>query len=226
MRGLFGPAAWAPRALVQAHGLEAQDHLPQALRYFEAAERSNAWDNRYSAAKAEFLEKLYRATGDPSWGSRADEAFQRTLDLEGAEGQWVLKNAERLTGRLDQHPSSVDLQKVQEAWERTRACLPLNAFARFEEGLFFLRKGDKTTALLAFERAAQLEPNFSVAWVRAGWLLKEKGQRAESLYCFRMAWEAHERWKDAQRIDPLEKDMVSLTPEVLGALAKELKHAR
>jgi tetratricopeptide (TPR) repeat protein len=224
--GLFGSAAWAQRGLMQAEELAAQDRLPQALRYFEAAERSNAWDDRYAAAKAEFLEKLYRATRDPSWGSRADGAYQRAMDLEASEGQWALKNAERLTGRLDQRPSPVDIQKAQEAWERTRGSLPFNVFARYEEGLFFLRKGDKTTALLAFERAAQLEPNFAVAWVRAGWLLKEKKEKSEALYCFRMAWEVHERWKDALRIDPLEEDMISLTPEVLGALAKELKHAR
>lgn len=221
--GLFGSAALAPRSLAQAGFFEAQDQLPQALRSFENAEKLNAWDNRYAAAKGEFMEKLFRATQDPTWAAKADEAFQRTMELERTDGQWVLRNAERLTARLDKNPSAVNIQKAQEAWTLTRRVFPFNAFAHFEEGLFEMKNGDKTRALLAFETAAQMEPNFAAAWVRSGWLLKEKGERTDALYCFKKAWEVHERWKDASRIDPLETQLVSLPPEVVLSLTKELK---
>ncbi|HVZ80673.1 MAG TPA: O-antigen ligase family protein, partial [bacterium] len=221
--GLFGSAAWAPRAMEQAKVLEAQGQLPQALRSLQYAEKVNAWDNRYTAAKAEFLESLFRATQDPAWASAADEAFQRSLSLEKTDGQGFLRDAERLTARLDQKATLEAVQSAEVAWAKTHRVLPFNAFARFEEGLFQLKKGDREKALLSFETAAQLEPNFAAAWMRSGWILKAKGERANARYCFRMALQAHERWKDAERIDPLEKELIALPPEALEGLARETR---
>jgi hypothetical protein len=49
----------------------------------------------------------------------------------------------------------------------------------------------------------------------------KNGEEKRAKEDFKKALEIHEKWKDAERIDPLEIQMVSLSPEILNLLRKE-----
>ncbi len=219
--GLYGSAAFVPEMEDRAQSLVQNKDFPQALRCMETAGLLNAWDARVYASKADYLEKLFMATRDPVWKRKADETYSRILELEKADGQWRLKNAERLTGGLSATPTAEDLQRVKKAWEEVKESLPLNAFVREEEGLFLLKTGDKQGALLDFKKAVELEPNLAIGWVRLGELLKATGDSSGAKAAYAQALEVFRQWKDADRIDPVEKEMVSLPPQVLEYLGKE-----
>jgi tetratricopeptide (TPR) repeat protein len=219
--GLFGSAAYAPVALERSAHAQAENRLPESLRWLETAAKLNAWDARVLEAHAVFLERLYVATQDKTWRSRSDEVFVRALDLERTDGQLFLRNAERSTLRLDLDGSPEAVQQAEQAWRQAKSLLPYNAFEDMEEGLFWLKKGDKGKALEEFGAAAQKEPNFAMAWMNAGMLLKQQGRKAEARLCFGKALEAYDRWKGAERIDPVEKRLVDLSPEAVKALRRE-----
>jgi len=84
--GLFGAAVFVPRLETQAAEAESQNHFPLELRLMETAEQLNAWDARVSWAKAQFVEKLYLATGDPNWKQKSDETMEKILQMEPTQG--------------------------------------------------------------------------------------------------------------------------------------------
>ena len=221
--GLFVPPIFSGVLKSQAEIHLSQNlFLPSDLRYLEIAEQMNAWDARYVAAKADYLERLYLSTKDPVWAKRSDEAFERVIDLEKVEGQWCLKKAERLTTRLSVDYTPEAHQKVALAWTENYKLLPFNAFGWFEAGLFFMKEGKREEALYYFIRAAQIERYFPAAEVNAGIICREKGQEVNAREFFKDALEVYSQWKDADRIDPLEKQLVYLSPETVEFLKKEL----
>ena len=243
--GLFGSAAFTPAVLQQAAQQEAAGQYPQSLESLEAAGRLNAWDARIQDAQAIFLEKLFLATKDPVWRLRSDEVFQKALDLEKTDGLRYLRRADRWTARLKVDPSPESIKKAEDGWKKTREVLPFNAFARYGEGLFFLEKagilgkgskafsGDDEKALADFRESFGLEPNFSSAWAYAGICLRKKfgtsrdfRDEKEAQADFKTALGIYDRWKDAQRIDPLEVRLVGLDPEMAAFLEKEIKYGK
>jgi O-antigen ligase len=230
--GLFGSAAFAPLLKEKHEQLVADNKLPEALETIETAERLNAWDAQYAWTKADYLDKLYFATKDPTWEQRSDEALDRSLKLEQTDGERKLEKAERLTNRLslDQDPKAVEI--VEAAWAEAKTALPLNAFVFFEEGLYNLKMGKQKGALWdtvtrayglkAFEdfrSATLLEPNFAAAWMELGLCRQGLGE-VNAKVDFRNAWDVYERWKDVERIDPLEKQLVSLNPQAVEFVKK------
>jgi tetratricopeptide (TPR) repeat protein len=231
--GLFGAAAWVPSLLKQAADLEQAAQFPKALQCLDDAACLNAWDARVKAAQADFLERLYLATGDPAWKSRSDDAFDSVLALESADGQWTLKKARRCSARFNRKPDLDSAQAAETAWSQALLVLPLDAFAYFEEGLFLNQEsrwqgkaawgGRPQRAMLDFQKAAELEPNYASAWVNLGYCQKENpATRAQAKASFERALAVYERWKDADRVDPLEKEMVWLPPGLILRLEHEV----
>jgi O-antigen ligase len=219
--GLFASPVFSGVLKEQYEACRAQNRGPEALRCLETAERLNAWDARLAKQKAGFLEELFLDTKDPVWERKSDEATERVLDLEKADGQGWLEKAEKLTARLAIVSAPEDVQKAEAAWDDARQSLPYNAFVDFEYGFFLIGRNDKDRALWEFQKAVEKEPNFAEAWVNAGLLLKEKGDQRQSRECFQTALGVYNQWKDADRIDPLEKQLVSLPPVTLEFLRKE-----
>jgi len=225
--GLFGPPIFSMVLKNQAESrLEQNQFNPEDLRKLETAERLNAWDARYSAAKAAYLEKLYVSTKDPVWAKKADAAFELVLGLEKGDGQWRLKNAERLSARFPMDSSLEAARKTDRAWDEARYLLPFNAFLNFENGLYELKRGRPEWAYREFIHARFSEPNFASAWFLEGKILEEKGEKAEAREAFQSALRVYDQWKGAGRIDPLEKRLVSLPPEAVEFLEKELALAK
>lgn len=239
--GLFGAAAFVPHLQRQAVDLEEKGKFPETLRCLETAERLNAWDSRVVSSRADFLEKLFLATGDPIWERRSREAYERVLALEMTDGFLRLEKARRLFAeeRLakEHHREALWAQQGEQAWKETRELLPFNAFVRFEEGLFLMEaergtgriwlspeeneKDYAPRALASFQRAVELEPSFALAWMNLGLWFKERGSARTARGYFAKALEAHALWKDEDRIDPLERRLVGLTDEQLRFLRKE-----
>lgn len=230
--GLFGSAAFAPLLKQKHERLVAENKLPEGLETIETAERLNAWDAQYAWTKADYLDKLYFATKDPTWEQRSDEALDRSLKLEQTDGGRKMEKAERLTNRLSLDQDSKAIEKAEAAWGEAKMALPLNAFVFFEEGLYNLRMRQKTgtgwvsakngyglRAFDDFRTASFLEPNFASAWMELGICRQGLGE-ASAVNDYRKALEVYERWKDAERIDPLEKEMVSLNPQAIEFLEK------
>lgn len=216
--GFFASASYSLVLTREADRLQEKGLFPEALRQLETAERLNAWDARVASKKAGFLESLYLATKDTHWKVKSDEAFQRVLDLEKTEGNSRFERARRLTRRLELDPSGV--QDVEAAWKDAEQAMPRNVFVRMEEAFFDLRTGQEEKALVNFGRATELEPNDAKAWVDLGNLLSKKGKDLEAHAAYRQALAVYDQWKDVDRIDPVEKEMVSLPPETLAALRK------
>ncbi len=219
--GLFGSAAFVPALQEKSLSLRQNKDFPQALRCAETAGLLNAWDARVQAFQADYLEELFLATRDPVWKRKADEAYAKVLDLEKADGQWNLKNAERLSSGFFAVPSAEDAPRVKKAWEDAKQALPLNAFVYEEEGIFLLKTSERQAALLDFKKAVELEPNLAMGWVRLGSLFKETGDKSGAKQAYAQALEVFRQWKDADRVDPVEKEMVNLPPPVLEFLGKE-----
>lgn len=220
--GLFGPPVFSEALKNRAEAGLFQNQFSQGdLRGLEAAERLNAWDARYAAARAGYLNQLFTATRDPNWARRSDEAFERVLALEQADGQWRFEKAQRLTGRLVFDSSPGAIQAAQAAWKEAEQAMPFNALIRYEEGLFLIHRGDKEGALSDFQRASELEPNYAAAWVNLGLLLKEKGEKIQAHLAFQTALSVYNQWKDAQRISDLEKEMVDLPLTTVEFLRKQ-----
>jgi tetratricopeptide (TPR) repeat protein len=218
---LFGAAVFSGILQRETQSYLSQGRFPEALRCLEFAERLNAWDYRYAAAKADYFENLFFSTKDPAWRQKSDEAFERVLDLEKADGQRGLEKAERLTRRLAVDASPEGFHKAEEAWNQAGVLLPFSGIEKFEEGLFYLQKGDRHQALLEFETAEEMEPNYAAAWVNAGLLLKAEGEKVQAREYFKKALGIYEQWKNEERIDPLEKQLVDLPPATLDFLKKE-----
>jgi len=231
--GLFGAAAWVPSLMNQAQTFQAVGQFPQALQSLDTAVRLNAWDARVQGARADFLENLYLTTGDENWKNRSDESFYSGMNLERADGQWSEKNARRLSTRFEKNPTQDSLSSAGAAWVLARAASPTNAFVYFDEGLFFERVGQsafphdkliwETRARMDFQKAAELEPNYASAWVNLGYCQKQNpATRSAARDSFKKALEVYGQWKDDGRMDPLEKQMVSLPPVMISALRKEV----
>jgi O-antigen ligase/tetratricopeptide (TPR) repeat protein len=232
---LFAPRCFIPAMTDQFQGDIQANHLPQALRRIETAEALDPWDAGLAGDKLEFLEKLYLATGDDTWKRRADEAQGQVIGLEGADGFLKFEKAQRLTRRVDARPVADNLAAAQKAWEEAEGALPTNAFVRFEKGAFYFNQGpgkagkwdiqtltDGATAFMCFRQAGELEPHFAQAWYFSGLCRRGMGEYVSDLDDYRRAYEAYDRYKSAERIDPLEKLLVSLTPEQLKKLRYEL----
>ncbi|MGH7739147.1 MAG: hypothetical protein ACREL1_03275, partial [bacterium] len=234
--GLFGAAAWVPVLLGQARALEAESRYPQSLQCLDTAVRLDAWDARVQAARADFLESLYLNTNDDVWKSRSDEAFASVMNLERADGRWAEQKADRLSRRFEKSPSPLSASLAEAAWANARLAAPLNAFVFFKEGFFretesqWAKKNDPSRlkflaqeASADFQRAAALEPNYSSAWVDLGYCQKrDPSTRPLARESFRKALAVYDQWKGAERIAPLEKQMVALPPSVVSDLRKEV----
>jgi O-antigen ligase len=221
--GLFGASVFAKvdNDAIEAH-LAKLKFYQEDLRDIETAERLNPWDASLTQAKVNYLEQLYATTKDPVWMRKADEAYERILGLEKAEGQWRLFKAEKLTERLGVDANPMALERTDKAWAEAAAALPLNAFLNFERGTFFLREYNQEAALLEFQKSVEKEPNYAAAWVNVGFLLKQRGDGAGSRQAFQKALEVHGQWKNAERIDDLERQMVFLSPETVERVQGEL----
>jgi tetratricopeptide (TPR) repeat protein len=233
--GLFGPPAFIPALTDQFQTDLQANRLPLALRRIETAENLNPWDSRLTQTKMDFLEKLYLATGDETWKRRADEAQERVLELETTDGSLRFDEAERLTKRETALPTEDNLSSVKKAWDEAEQALPTNAFVKFDKGVFYFNQGpgktgkwnlnsmtDGATAFGCFEQTIELEPNFAQAWYYSG--ICRIGMEENLIYMvdFHNAYDVYNRYKSAERIDPLEKLMVSLTPEQIEKLHYEL----
>jgi O-antigen ligase len=227
---LFGSAAFAHLALAKAQDLEEKGIYRGALQRYRSACGLNAWDPGIQKARGEFLEKLYRATGDERWARLAQGAFQQAMDLDRSDGHLRFGQARRLTQRMALKADPDDMARAAQAWIVAREALPLDAFVRFEEA-FFLRafpgREEGLPGAQARERAVKglraavgLEPNFAPAWFQLGLWLREDGREDEAVTCFKRALGIHRKFMGADRIDPLEERLVGLTPERVTFLEK------
>jgi O-antigen ligase len=222
--GLFAPPIFSNRIIRQVEPRLSQGQFsPEDLGDLERAERMNGWDARVGASKAAYLERLYLETLDASWKRKSDEAFERNLDLEKTDGHKRMEGAERLTRRFGRDHSSESLKKAAEAWDLARKALPFDAFACFGEGQFYLGARELDKAIQDFQRAVELEPNYAAVWVKLGLIWKQRGERAKAREFFQRALDVYDCWEDAERINPLERQMVSLPPDVVAFLRKEAK---
>ena len=222
--GLFGPPIFVKGLMERAAtDISSSRFLMADLRGLEAAEQMNAWDARCPAFRADYLNSLFLKAKDANWARRSDEAYEKVLGLEQTDGQWKFENARRLTGRLELDSGPGATVAARKAWKDAEAAMPFNALIRFEEGQFLLRHGDRQDALLDFQKAADLEPNYAAAWVNAGLLLWEKGDKAGARSAFQTALGVYNQWKDAQRISDTEREMVNLPPATVAFLLKEAK---
>jgi O-antigen ligase/tetratricopeptide (TPR) repeat protein len=232
---LFAPPSFIPSLTDQFQVDIQANHLPQSLRRIETAESLNPWDAGLAGDKLDFLEKLYLATGDETWKRRADEAQGHVIGLEAADGSLRFEKAQRLTRRMDARPSGDNLSAAQGAWDEAEKAMPTNAFVKFEKAAFYYNKGpgktgkwdlntmtDGVTAFMCFRQAEELEPNFAQAWYYTGLCRMGMGDGLASLADFSKAYEVYDWYKSAQRIDPLEKLLVALTPEQMDELHREL----
>ena len=233
--GLFAPPTFIP-SLMDQFGADIQaNHLPQALRRIETAETLNPWDVSLTGGKLDLLEKLYLSTGDETWKRRADEAQERVIGLETTDGSLRFEKAQRLVRRMDARPSADNLSAAQGAWDEAEKAMPTNAFVKFEKAAFYYDKGpgktgkwdlntltDGVTAFMCFRQAEELEPNFAQAWYYTGLCRMGMGDGPAFLADFSKAYEVNDRFKSAQRIDPLEKLLVALAPEQIENLRYEL----
>jgi O-antigen ligase len=239
--GLFGSAAMVPRMLVHADELKNERRYPEAFRIYETAVRLNGWDARVGALRAGFLEDLYLSTKDPTWKRKADEAYEGVLGLERTEGQWKFENARRLTRRF--HAGLEDtFEPIITAWTEVEKAMPFNAFVQVEKGNYYLessrwkgqvvdRKWPQEVAVESYQKATELEPNFSLAWANLGLArvqraqaLRDRRQMVLAHEELRKALAVHDEWKNAPNIDPLERRLVDLPPATLAAVQKELVH--
>jgi hypothetical protein len=220
--GLFGAAALVPHMETQAAEAEVQNHFPLELRLMETAEQLNAWDARLSWAKAQFLEKLYLATGDPNWKQKSDETLEKILKMEPTQGDWYWKKAGLLSGRAIKEGTPASAITATQAWREAESQLPFSAFLRYEEGMFFLQTGKKQDSILSLQKAVELEPNYAVAWAKLGFLLKMEGFKDQARQAFQEAFRVHEAWKD-KPIDPPEEPMLSIPDDVMNQIRLETR---
>lgn len=209
--------------------------LPQALRCIETAEKLNPWDGSLTQSKASFLENLFLTTGDETWKERADQTWDRILELEASDGSLKFEKAESLTRRAAFLPSGENVTAAQRAWDEADQALPFDAFVKFEEATFYYRgvqeKGgiwdlrgldNGTRAFTCFRQAANLEPNFAQAWYFMGLCHRGMGDDRACRDDWAKSFAAYDHFKAARRIDPLEQLLVSLSPEQLKNLRVEL----
>ncbi len=232
--GLFAVPVFIPQVTDKFESAITANQLPQALRYIQTAQNLNPWDMRLTAQKMDFLEKLYLSTGDPTWKQRADDAQDHLTAMEGTDGSLRFEKAQRLVARYNLRPDAESLNAAKDAWEMAQRALPFNAFVRFEKGMFYYGRGpgksgiwnlttalDGAEALRCFQQAQGLEPNFAQAWYYSALCRKGMGDPNYTLD-EQKAYEVYDRYQSAERIDPLEKLLVSLTPEQLQSLRQEL----
>jgi hypothetical protein len=218
--GLFGAAALVPHMETQAAEAEVQNHFPLELRLMETAEQLDAWDARVSWGKTQFLEKLYLATGDPNWKQKSDETMEKILEMEPAQGDWYWKKAGLLSGRAIKEGTPASAEAATQAWREAERQRPFSAFLRYEEGMFFLRMGEKQDSTLSLQKAVELEPNYAVAWAKLGFLLKMQGLPDQARQAFQEALRVHEAWKD-KPIDPPEEPMLAIPDDVMDQIRRE-----
>jgi tetratricopeptide (TPR) repeat protein len=221
--GLFGPPALNPSLLEQSQNLQEARKFPEALRCLETAEKLNAWDAGYAVAKADYLERLYRATGDPTWEKLSDEAFDRGLNLEQTDGSIRVDNSERLIRRLSPRSAPEDFEKVELALGVAENAMPFNAFIWDDVGRLYAAQGQNDNAIHCFQKAVELEPNFAGAWFRLGTLLKDGHRPVESEKVFETSLQVYNQWKDADRIADVEKRLVGLPKDEVEWLMRKIK---
>ncbi len=219
--GLFGSAALVPRLREQEAEAEGQNHLPLELRLLETAEQLNAWDVRVSWTKAQFLEKLYLATGDPNWKQKSDEAMAGILEREPTQGEWYWRKAGLLSGRASREKTLASVASAVQAWREAENQLPYSAYLRYAEGMFFLGIGQLNEAVSSLQKAVELEPNYAVAWAKLGFLLKMEGNQGRARQAFQQALQVHETWKDRQ-LDAPEKPMLAIPDDVMDQIRQEV----
>ena len=219
---LFGAAAFVPRLEAQAGEAESQNQFPQELRLLETAEQLNAWDARVAWTKAQFLEKLYLATGDPNWKQKSDDTMAKILDLEPTQGDWYWKKAGLLAERANKEKTPASMTVAGQDWREAESQLPYSAYLRYEEGMFFLQSGQKEEAVSSLQKAVELEPNYAVAWAKLGFLLKMEGNQDQARQAFQQALQVHEAWKD-KSIDPPEKPMLAIPDDVINQIRQEAR---
>ncbi|HUO57019.1 MAG TPA: O-antigen ligase family protein [bacterium] len=218
--GLFGSPVFSGILEQKAQDCIRQNQLPQALRHYEEAERLNPWDARVTAARADYIERLYLTTKDPVWERKSDEALERIAGMERTDGGMALDRAETLTRRILVEPNEEAIQKAGAAWETALKLLPYNSLAWQEEARFYAGLGDINRAFGDVQRAVKLEPNNALAWADLGYLYGQRMQKSQARWSFQRALQIHNRWKDEARIDPLERRMAVLPPELLDYLKK------
>ena len=219
---LFGPAVWVRPLQEEAQRQENQSHFPLELRLLGTAERLNAWDAKAAWPKAQMLEKLYLATGDPEWKAQADDAISRVLELEPMEGKWLREKAGLLSERVLKEKTPESFAAAAEAWRQAEGALPFSAYLRYDEAMFYLWNGHKEEAAQCLQKAVELEPHYAVAAAKLGLLLQEEGKKAEARQAFGQALQAYDAWQGKPVDDP-EKPMLAIPPGVLNQMRKEVQ---
>ena len=233
--GLFGPPCFIP-ALTEQFQVDLQaNQLPHALRMAETAEKLDPWDNRHTLRTADFLENLYLATGDEIWKKRSDQAQEKAIEMESTDGSLRFEKAKRLTQRVHRWPTLDNQQAAQKAWDEADQAVPYDAFMKCEKALFCYDHGpgpagkwslenldDGAKAFIYFRQAEELEPNYAQAWYYSGLCKKGMGDEKGVRDDFEKALQVYSRYRDALRIDDLEKLLVSLTPNQLNRISFEL----
>ncbi len=220
--GLFWAAAFVPHLEVQAGEAENQNQFPLELRLLETAEKLNAWDAQNSWVKAQFLERLYLATGDLNWKQKSDDTLAKILYLEPNQGDWYWKKARLLSERVNKEKTPASMTAAVQAWREAEIQLPYSAYLRYEEGMFFLQSGQKEEAVSSLQKAVELEPNYAVAWAKLGFLLKMEGSKDQARQAFQQALQVHEAWKD-KSIDSPEKPMLAIPDDVINQIRQEAR---
>jgi tetratricopeptide (TPR) repeat protein len=233
--GLFAPPCFIPKLTEQFQADLQSNQLPHALRMTETAEELDPWDNRLTLQTADFLEKLYLATGDETWKKRSDQQQEKAIEMESTDGSLRFEKAKRLTLRINRWPTFENLKEAQSSWDEADHAVPYDAFMKYEKALFYYDRapglGGKwslesldngTKAFIYFRQAEKLEPNFAQAWYFTGLCKRGMGDERGARDDFHRAFRVYAQFRDTQRIDDLEKLLVSLTPDQLSRLGSEL----
>lgn len=212
--GLWGSAALTPFLLEKASSLRQSGQFQQALQTYQEAESLSAWDGRVTLEKAVFMNQLYMATGDPLWKTRADEGFQRVLEMEPTDGGFVLAVARKDAARVGLERSPEAYRKACDSFAAAEKALPFSAEVRRNEGDFAESQGDFDGAFRSYRAALDLEPNDASTWVALGDLASRRNDPVEARFAYDQALKIHATWVD-QEIAPDEREMAVLKPEVL-----------
>lgn len=212
--GLWGAAAWVPRAVEEAARARAEGGYPLALMRLQESERLAGWDSTPTVEKADLLEGLYLATGDERWRAKSDDAFNRMRESELVDGRVDLAFARRDAGRLRVERSEAAFQTAWNAYDRAGRTLPFSTEPRREAGDLARAVGRWDLARGKYLESLALEPNDATTHAALGDLEWDARDQAAAREEYGVALALDAQWKPrAILLDPDERKMLILSDD-------------